>query len=171
MVAVGRFTWQKGFDILLTAFRIVVDGDPKAKLIILGDGPLRPTLEGLIGSLRLAQNVDLPGFVENPWSYVARGTVFAMSSRFEGMPLALIEALACGVPVVSTDCPSGPVEILEQGRLGTLVPVGDARRLAAGLNNAIADPPPPVDLTYLEGLYAPEQIATRFLDAIAACHR
>ena len=167
IVAAGRLTRQKNFDLLVRAFRILADGNRAARMLILGDGELRPELEALVTELGLSERVALPGFADNPWAYMARADAYAMSSRFEGMPLALIEALACGVPVVSTDCPSGPAEILEHGRLGTLVPAGDAEALAAGLQQALSDRRPPVDLEYLAARYAPRQVARRFQEAIA----
>jgi glycosyltransferase involved in cell wall biosynthesis len=113
--------------------------------LILGEGKERPLLEELIKKLGLEHDVRLPGFVMNPYAYMARASLFVLSSRWEGLPTVLIEALCCGTPVVSTDCPSGPREILRDGQYGQLVPVGDveelARAIAAALNNKAPSPP------------------------------
>jgi glycosyltransferase involved in cell wall biosynthesis len=111
----------------------------------LGEGKERPLLEELIKKLGLEHDVSLPGFVMNPYAYMARASLFVLSSRWEGLPTVLIEALCCGTPVVSTDCPSGPREILKDGQYGQLVPVGDvdelARAIAAALNDRAPSPP------------------------------
>jgi glycosyltransferase involved in cell wall biosynthesis len=108
--------------------------------MILGEGKARPELEALVAELGIEADVALPGFVANPYPYMARAAVFAMSSAWEGLPNALIEALALGATVVSTDCPSGPREILEEGRWGQLVPVGDVDRLADAMADALKSP-------------------------------
>jgi glycosyltransferase involved in cell wall biosynthesis len=108
--------------------------------VILGEGPERPHLEGLVGSLGLTSEVDLPGFVTNPFAYMARAAVFVLSSAWEGMPGVLIQALACGAPVVATDCESGPREVLQSGRFGRLVPVGDVPALAEAIDQTLAEP-------------------------------
>jgi glycosyltransferase involved in cell wall biosynthesis len=147
VLGVGRLTWQKNFDMLIRAFHLLKRDIPDAKLLLLGDGELRPKLEGLVTELGLTTDVDLHGFVDNPWSYMSRSNVLAMSSRFEGLGLVLVEALACGIPVVSTDCPSGPAEVLDCGRLGTLTPVDDAEAMAAALTDVLSNPPKRADLT------------------------
>ena len=103
----------------------------------------------LIDRLDLEEDVALPGFVTNPAVYMARSAVFAMSSAWEGMPVALIEALTLGIPVVSTNCPSGPAEILDGGRYGELVPMGDSTALAAGIDRALATGRRPVPVAWL----------------------
>lgn len=128
VLSVGRLHPQKDYTTLIHAFRRVCDRMP-ARLIILGEGSERPALEGLIRELQLQDNVSLPGFHDNPYGFMAHADVFVLSSAYEGLPNVLVEALACGVPVVSTDCPSGPSEILEDNRYGRLVPVGDAHAL------------------------------------------
>jgi glycosyltransferase involved in cell wall biosynthesis len=104
-----------------------------ARLIILGEGEERPSLEKLIATLGLQDSVALPGFVPNPYAYMRNAALFVLSSLWEGLPTVLIEAMAVGVPVVSTDCPSGPFEILKGGKLGPLVPVGDLSALATAI--------------------------------------
>jgi glycosyltransferase involved in cell wall biosynthesis len=101
--------------------------------MILGEGEERPKLEALVRELRLEEDVALPGFVENPYKYMKRAAVFVLSSRWEGFGMVLVEAMALGTPVIATDCPSGPAEILEDGRWGRLVPVGDVHRLAEAI--------------------------------------
>jgi glycosyltransferase involved in cell wall biosynthesis len=117
-------------------------------LLILGDSKKstsRDELLQLAGELGVADDVDLPGFVTNPLAYMARASVFALSSAWEGLPGVLIEAMACGCPVVSTDCPGGSREILNDGRVGPLVPVGDADALAKAIC-ALIDAPTPRDV-------------------------
>ena len=108
--------------------------------MVLGEGRERPRLERLVAELGLSEDVALPGYVENPFAWLSRAQLFILSSRYEGLPGALVQALACGCPVVSTDCPSGPREILEDGKLGALVPVGDAAAMAAAIVAALNAP-------------------------------
>lgn len=129
VISVGRLTKQKDYPTLLRAFAMVRKKIP-ARLLVLGEGEERPRLEKLIDGLNLREWVDLPGFVQNPFAYMARSDVFVLSSAWEGFGNVLVEAMACGCPVVSTDCPSGPAEILEGGKWGKLVPVGDVDGLA-----------------------------------------
>ena len=139
ILAVGRLTKQKDFQTLVRAFALVRKGRP-ARLMILGEGEERPGLEALVRDLDLTGDVALPGFVENPYKYMKRASVFVLSSRYEGLPTVLIEAMACGAPVVSTDCPSGPSEILEGGKWGRLVPVGRADLLAQAIEDTLKMP-------------------------------
>lgn len=129
VLAVGRLIWDKGFDMLMQAFA-KVRAVMEAHLVILGEGEERTHLEGLVNQLRLTDSVWMPGFEINPFRYMRRADVFVLSSRREGLPNALIQAMACGCPVVSTNCPSGPEEILDGGRYGELVPVDDVEALA-----------------------------------------
>ena len=139
VLGVGRLTRQKDFSTLLRAFA-EVRRRREARLIILGEGEERPAIEALAHELGLAEDVALPGFRENALAYMAGSAVFALSSAWEGLPTVLIEALSAGARVVSTDCPSGPREILQEGRLGALVPVGDHAALAAAILDALARP-------------------------------
>ena len=141
VLGIGRLHQEKDFPTLLSAFARVRAQRP-VRLVILGEGKLRAELEMLARTLGIAADVVMPGFVENPYAYMARAAVFALSSAWEGLPTVLIEALACGCPVVSTDCPSGPAEILDGGRYGRLVPVGDDMALARAICATLDAPPP-----------------------------
>lgn len=129
LVAAGRLESQKNYPLMLDALRIVTDEQP-ARLIILGEGSQRNTLEQQAKRLGLDDIVDFHGFDDNPYGYFSHSSCFVMSSDYEGLPTVMIEALACGCPVVSTDCPSGPREILDDGKYGKLVPMHDAKALA-----------------------------------------
>jgi glycosyltransferase involved in cell wall biosynthesis len=142
ILAVGRLTPQKDFPTLLRAFAEVRRRRP-ARLLILGEGEERAALEALGADLGVAADVALPGFRENAMAYMAGSALFVLSSAWEGLPTVLIEALAAGTRVVSTDCPSGPREILQDGRLGSLVPVGDVAALADAMTAALARPAAP----------------------------
>lgn len=140
LLAIGRMNEAKDFPVLIRAFA-QLRRKRVARLMILGEGELRPELETLLLQLDLgADDVQLPGFVPNPYAWLARCTLFVLSSRREGLPGALIEAMACGAPVVSTNCLSGPDEILEGGRWGPLVPVGDVDALAAAMEVTLDTP-------------------------------
>jgi glycosyltransferase involved in cell wall biosynthesis len=145
VVGIGRLTKKKDFVTMLQAFA-EVRRDRPARLIILGEGPERAELEALVHKLDLHADVALPGFVDNPYAFLSAASLFVLSSRWEGLPTVLIEAMFCGTPVVSTDCPSGPDEILQGGRYGTLVAVGDpagmARAIIAALAGEVAPAPP-----------------------------
>lgn len=142
ILGVGRFTPQKNFSLLLRAFaraRQTVE----ARLILLGDGPDQAKLRSLIRELGLQDEVDLPGFVSNPYAYFSRASLFVLSSVYEGFGNVLVEAMVCGCPVVSTDCPSGPHEILEGGKWGKLVPVHDVDALAGAMCAELGNPTNP----------------------------
>jgi glycosyltransferase involved in cell wall biosynthesis len=133
VLGVGTLIPIKDFATLIRAFARLRQDRP-ARLVILGEGPERPRLQRLRHELGIAVDVDLPGFTRNPYAFMARADVLAVSSRVEGMPITIVEALACGCPVVSTDCPSGPAEILENGKYGRLVRMGDATALADAIS-------------------------------------
>lgn len=145
LLGVGRFSRQKDFPTLLHAFAHVRVRRP-ARLVILGEGDERAALERLVHRLGLDDAVDLPGFVANPYAWMARAQVFVLSSAWEGSPNALTEALHLGTPVVATDCRSGPRELLADGRYGPLVPVGDARALADAIEATLDEPLPAATL-------------------------
>ena len=141
ILSAGRLVGQKDFSTLIRAFAQVVKSRP-ARLVILGEGRERGVLAALARELGVAEGVDLPGFVANPFAWMARARarVFAVSSIYEGLSMVLVEAMACGTPVVSTDCPHGPREVLEDGRWGRLVPVGAVGALAAAILETLRDP-------------------------------
>jgi glycosyltransferase involved in cell wall biosynthesis len=141
ILAVGRLTKQKDFPTLIRAFAQVRQTWP-ARLLILGDGPDRPALEALVKRLGVKDAVALPGFVENPYAYMSRAALYVLSSRWEGLPTVLIEALYCGPPIIATDCPSGPREILADGQHGLLVPVGDLAALTQAMELGLTDRAP-----------------------------
>jgi glycosyltransferase involved in cell wall biosynthesis len=132
ILGAGRLHRQKDFTTLIKAFALVRQKQ-SARLLILGEGEERPSLEGLIRKLGLELHAALPGFVDNPFQYMSQSEVFVLSSAWEGLPGVLIQAMACGAPVVSTDCPSGPIEIFENGKWGRLVPVGDVEAMAEAI--------------------------------------
>lgn len=129
---------QKNQALLLRAFA-AMKGSDRARLLILGEGPLRADLEALARSLGIADRVAMPGFNIDPWPFLASTNLFVMSSDWEGMPVAMAEALHAGLPIVSTDCPSGPAELLDRGAFGRLVPCGDEKALAEAMAAALAD--------------------------------
>jgi glycosyltransferase involved in cell wall biosynthesis len=159
VLGVGRLTAQKDFPNLIRAFALLRK-TTDARLVILGDGEDRPSLERLVLELKLSECVSIPGVVSNPYAYMRRASLFVLSSAWEALPTVLIEAMACGCPVVSTDCPNGPAEILDNGRLGRLVPVGDVEALARAMKTSLAEShspvPPEVLLPYTLD-YAAEQ--------------
>jgi glycosyltransferase involved in cell wall biosynthesis len=139
VLGVGRLSKQKDFATLIRAFDRVRRARG-ARLMILGEGPERAGLQALADELALSQDVALPGFASNPFAYMARAGVFVLSSAWEGMPGALIQAAACGAPVVATDCESGPREVLQDGRYGRLVPVGNPAALADAILSTLDQP-------------------------------
>lgn len=136
ILSVGRLNAQKDFPTLIRAFNLLVK-KRKARLIILGEGECRAEIEELITDLNLQEIVDLPGFENNPYSYFKNCDLFVLSSIYEGLPSVLLEALAIGCPIVSTDCESGPYEILEGGKYGELVPVGDYNAMAGAISRTL----------------------------------
>jgi glycosyltransferase involved in cell wall biosynthesis len=145
VLGMGKLRPQKDFATLIRAFALVRQRRP-ARLLIGGDGPERAALLRLARRLGVADDVDLPGFFDNPFACMAHAAAFVLSSAWEGLPSVLVEAMACGCPVVSTDCPSGPAEILEHGRYGPLVAVGDHAALAEAIAKVLEQPPDPEGL-------------------------
>lgn len=139
IAAVGRLVPQKGFDTLLRAFAMVRASHPTWRLVISGEGPQRPSLEAQVDALRIGDAVSLPGRTRTVDAMLADSAVFVLSSRYEGFPNVLLEAMACGCACVATDCDSGPSELLAHESLGLLVPVDDAVALADALTRVLDD--------------------------------
>lgn len=174
VVAAGRLARQKGFDILLKAFRMVIDSGVCARLVILGDGELRAEVSGLISTLALSANVALLGHQRNPFKYMSRADLFVLSSLWEGFPNALLEAMACGAPVISTDCPSGPSEIIQDGTNGILVPTGRPEDLAREMvcllgNDAFRRDIGVAGRETIEQRYSLDHIVPMYNDLFMAC--
>jgi len=172
VTSVGRFYNQKDFETLLKAFAIVRE-HVSARLVIVGDGANRSRLENLTREINLDDVVDFVGYQDNPYKYMAGADLFVLSSNYEGLPNALIEALCVGTPAVATDCPSGPAEILLDGTGGWLVPVGAQQEMADAIVEALKKP----DLseskleTAREGLdrFTPERAARCYLNLLPDC--
>ncbi|MEN3539156.1 glycosyltransferase family 4 protein [Microbispora sp. ZYX-F-249] len=139
VVAAGRLVKQKGFDLLLPAFAQVVKEHPEWRLRVFGTGPKKAALRALIGEHGLSGHVTLMGRTDRLDDELARASIYALSSRFEGLPMVMIEAMTHALPIVAFDCPTGPGDVLTDGTDGVLVPCGDVDALAAALNRLIAD--------------------------------
>lgn len=137
IIAAGRLTSQKRFSVLLSAFAVLLK-KRDANLVILGEGELEGELRKLAEKLCINDKVHFPGFVKNPFVWMKNASLFVLSSAYEGLPGVLIQAMACGTPVVSTDCPSGPKEILEGGKWGQLVPVDNVELLAKAMEETLS---------------------------------
>lgn len=168
LLAVGRLVEPKGFPVLLEAFARLRRDRP-CRLVVLGEGGMRPELTAQAERLGIADGCDLPGYRDNPYAYMARAALFALSSSREGFPNVLAEALAVGTPVVATDCPSGPREILDGGRYGPLVPVGDAAALADALAATLDAPLPREVLQEAGQRFTAERAARAYLEVIEGC--
>jgi glycosyltransferase involved in cell wall biosynthesis len=169
LLAVGKLKRQKGYPTLIRAFARVRARRP-VRLLILGEGEERRKLERLARELGVERDVALPGFAENPWAWMARASVLAHSSAWEGFSNVIAEALACGCPVVSTDCASGPSEILDHGAFGTLVPVADDRALAQALLESLEKPRDPARLRARAACFSVETAVDRYLDVLVGSH-
>lgn len=166
LLGAGRLMIEKGFDTLIRAFARVCSS-VDCRLLIVGEGPDRRALEALAAELGLGGKVSMPGFTNNPYQYMARAAVFVLSSTREGSPNALVEALACGTPLVSTDCPNGPQEVLEGGLHGRLVPVGDVDAVAAAIVETLREPRGTRDSRMAAAQrYTVERSATLYLEAL-----
>lgn len=164
ILGVGRLSRAKDFPTLIQAFA-ELRKRRTCRLVILGEGGQRPSLEALAARLGVAEDVELLGFVKNPFAFLARAALFALSSQREGCPNVLIEALAVGTPVVATDCPSGPREILAGGRYGPLVPVGDSHAMAEAMASVLDNSLPSEVLQEAAGEYTPENSSRAYLRA------
>ncbi len=165
VLAIGRLAAAKDYPTLIQAFASLRQ-QRSARLVILGEGELRGALEQRIAQLGLTDDVLLPGFVDNPFPWMRACSLFVLSSAWEGLPNVLIEAMACGAPIVSTDCPSGPAEILEKGRWGHLVPVGDHERLARAMITVLDSQQHP-DVTIRASRFTVERAVSEYLRVLA----
>lgn len=165
ILGVGRLVPQKDFSTLIRAFKRVRE-NREAKLIILGKGKEKDRLQRLATQLNLTPYISFPGFVENPYAYMSSSDLFVQSPAWEGFGNVLVEAMACGTPVVSTDCPHGPAEILEHGRFGLLVPVGDSKALANAISFTLGSPMPATALQKRAMNFTVERIADEYIDVL-----
>ena len=142
VLSVGRHTKEKDYPTLIRAYAQLLEERENVRLMLLGGGELTTEYKSLIAELGIGDEVTMPGFVTQPYPYMAHSDIFALSSRVEGLSLVLIEAMACGTPVVSTDCPNGPAEVLADAEYGELVPTEDSEALKEALNRTLTDPLP-----------------------------
>ena len=168
ILSAGRLVPLKDHATLLRAFARVVSSQP-ARLVILGEGPERGNLLRLAEQLGISEHVDLPGFKVNPFAYMSKATLMVHSSKYEGFPNVLVQAMACGTPVVSTDCDHGPREILERGKWGRLVPVGDAEAMAEAILETLRDPIEPELLVSRASVYSAEASVDRYMQVLGLC--
>lgn len=164
ILGIGELSERKDFETLIRAFARVRAVRP-ARLLILGRGRRQARLAALAATLGVPDDVSLPGFVANPYAYLQRAAVFAQASRFEGFANTVAEALVIGTPIVATDCPSGPREILEDGQCGRLVPVGDAAAMAEAILQTLTERRPSEPVCSV-AQYAVADVARRYLAAL-----
>ncbi|NEQ41002.1 MAG: glycosyltransferase [Okeania sp. SIO3I5] len=169
VIGAGRFVAQKDFSTLIRAFAKVRQVRP-AKLMMLGSGRDEKKLKALVKELNIEEYVAWEGFVSNPFAYMKQAAVFVLSSLWEGLPTILIEALAVGIPVVATDCPSGPSEILANGKYGELVPVGNSEAIASAILRVLSGDVKSVDSDWLEQ-FTWETSTQRYLDFLGISDR
>lgn len=165
ILAAGRLNVAKDYPTLMNAFALLRNRRP-VRLIILGEGEKRAELTALAEKLKIAEDVALPGFVLNPYQFMAHCAVFVLSSIYEGFSCVIAEALACGAQIVSTDCPSGPGEILDHGKYGRLVPVGNPSALARAMEEAMIHPLPSDPLRIRAEFFSAEAAIDRYLLAL-----
>jgi len=166
VIAVGSLWPHKDQRTLIEAFSIA-RRSRTMRLVILGEGPQRPVLEKLLRQLHVEKDVLMPGFVENPYCWMAKSNVFVLPSRWEGLPTVLVEAMACGLPAVATDCPGGTSEILEGGRYGCLTPVGNAPAMAEAMLGLLDRPLDPATLRKRAEDFSLEKAVAQYFDLVA----
>lgn len=169
VMGMGRLGRAKDFPTLLRAFARL-RRERVCRLMILGEGRQAEKLKNLAAELGIQDDFDLPGFVDNPYAFLAKASLFVLSSLWEGCPNVLIEALAVGTPAVATDCPSGPREILAGGHYGRIVPPGDAEALAEAMAATLDNPPPPEFLREAVRPYTLENSSRAYLESFGLSH-
>ncbi len=165
VLGAGRFTRQKDFITLIKAFAKVRQ-QRNCRLLLLGHGALQEEYQVLATELGVAEDISMPGFANNPYPYMKQATLFVLSSAWEGSPNVLSEALAQGTAVVSTDCPSGPYEVLKGGRVAPLVAVGDVDAMADAILATLENPPSRASLQAAVSEYTAEKSAYHYLEAL-----
>ena len=171
LVSVGRISGEKDYPTLIRAFALVNRRRPDSRLLIVGDGHERRAVELVAEREGVGSKVQITGWVDNPYKYISRAKMFVLSPKFEGLGNVYLEALACGTPVVSTDAPYGPREVLMDGRLGQIVPVGDAEAFAAAIMRYLDHPE--IARGYVDeackslGRFAPERVAQQYWDVLS----
>lgn len=166
IISIGRLVHQKAFDDLIAAFKQVYIHNTEMNLVILGNGPLEAELKLQVKKLRLENVVHFLGFVNNPKDYLAKASLFALASRYEGFGNVIVEALSEGIPVVSTNCEYGPDEILEDGKYGALVPVGNVEALANAILDSLNSQHDREALIERAKQFSPSAVAERYLTII-----
>ncbi len=167
ILGIGRLTKQKDFHTLVRAFEKVRNDRP-CRLVILGDGGDLASLRSLALEMGIQDDIDFPGFQKNPFAWLSRSSLFVLSSQWEGFGIVLVEAIALGIPVVSTDCPNGPNEILKNGKFGELVPVENSTALADAIGRTLDNPLPPKVLQSASKDYSVEKISEDFCRLLLA---
>lgn len=165
ILCVGRLWKQKDFPTMIRAMQQIAQKNKNARLLILGEGPERKNLEQLISQLNLEDYVAMPGYVSNPYAYMSKADIFVLCSLYEGLPNALIEAMACGCHLVSTDCESGPAEILDFGKYGYLIPVGDSLALAQAVEETIHGKTKQIEKSWLEQ-FSVDHVTDKYLEVL-----
>lgn len=170
ILSVGRLVKQKDYPTLIRALAMVRK-ERSIKLMILGEGGERSKLESLVHEFRLEDDASMPGFVVNPYAYMARSSLFVLSSAWEGLSNVLIEAMVCGCPIVATDCPSGPYEILDGGKYGKLVPVGNCEAMAKAIIEALDAPKDSLKLQKRACEFSLERAVQQYAEVMGiVCH-
>lgn len=165
IVGVGRFGEAKDFVLLIRALQVLRQEVP-ARLVLLGDGDRRGAIEQQVEASGLREHVDLLGFVDNPYKYMQQADVLAHPADYEGFGVVLPEAMTCGTPVVATDCPGGPSDILQDGEYGPLVEIGNAQALAEAIYDTLEDPPPAEKLKSRARDFDIEKVVQQYINVI-----
>jgi glycosyltransferase involved in cell wall biosynthesis len=165
VLAVGSLWPHKDHKALVNAFSIARQARPM-RLVILGEGPERPALQAEVQKLHIQEDVLMPGFARNPYAWMARSSSFVLPSRWEGLPTVLVEAMACGLTPVATDCPGGSSEILEDGKYGFLTPVGDVAAMAEAILESLDRPVTASDLRNRAEAFSVQSAVDKYLTLI-----